>query len=316
MQPRRTLWCVIPVVLVALSVAVVRAQSSCPPTIKAPTAAEMQDAFLNARDRGALWRFEKDGRPGYLYGTMHVGKFEWAMPGRLVSQALRDADTIAFEADLSDPAILAGMRAPAKPEENPSLPVALMDRLRAQAARACMPWERLATLPPTMILATLVLQDARWQGLHAEYGSEIRLLMFAQAAGKHTASLESVATQRSALSGGSAAEQIAWIDEGLTALEKGNLRDQLTATANSWFSGDLDALARFISGRPAAERAILDRAVTSRNPGMAARIEELHKSGRRVFAATGIMHMVGDTGLPKLLADRGFKIERVTFGAN
>src|SRR5262249_49131693 len=103
------------------------------------------------------------------------------------------------------------------------------------------------------------------------------------------------------------------IDESLAALEKGSVRDQMTATANTWFSGDLDALEKFLASRPAAERATLDRAVVSRNAGMAARIAEIHQSGRRVFATAGILHMIGDAGLPKLLAERGFKIERVKF---
>jgi hypothetical protein len=42
----------------------------------------------------------------------------------------------------------------------------------------------------------------------------------------------------------------------------------------------------------------------------AALLDELHRSGQRVFAAAGILHMVGDTALQKLLAERGFKIER------
>src|SRR5262249_14976474 len=152
----------------------------------------------------------------------------------------------------------AAITAPAKPDEKLELPPATLDRLRAQAARACVPWERVATMPPSMILAALVIQDARWQGLHAEYGIEVRLMGFARSAGKQTASLETVAAQRAALTGGTPAEQLAIIDESLAALEKGSVRDQMTATANTWFSGDLDALEKFLASRPAAERATLD----------------------------------------------------------
>ncbi|PYN88806.1 MAG: hypothetical protein DMD87_09240 [Candidatus Rokuibacteriota bacterium] len=34
-----------------------------------------------------------------------------------------------------------------------------------------------------------------------------------------------------------------------------------------------------------------------------------------VFAAVGILHMIGDAALQRLLAERGFKIERVPLGA-
>ena len=63
--------------LLALWAAPLGAQpAACPPTVAMPTEVEMQAALQAARDRGALWRFEKDGRAGYLYGTIHVGKLE------------------------------------------------------------------------------------------------------------------------------------------------------------------------------------------------------------------------------------------------
>ena len=54
--------------------------------------------------------------------------------------------------------------------------------------------------------------------------------------------------------------------------------------------------------------------VFGRNPNLAAAIDLAHREGKRVFAATGILHMVGDGGLPKLLQKLGYKVERVSFG--
>jgi uncharacterized protein len=52
----------------------------------------------------------------------------------------------------------------------------------------------------------------------------------------------------------------------------------------------------------------------ARNPAIAARIDELHREGRRLFTAAGVLHMVGDAPLQQLLAERGFTIERVRLG--
>src|SRR5262245_55872876 len=77
---------------------------ACPPTAVAPTRTPVDLGRPGPRDRGALWRFERDGRHGYLYGTMHVGKREWTFPGPVVARALLDTLVIAMELDPSDPA--------------------------------------------------------------------------------------------------------------------------------------------------------------------------------------------------------------------
>jgi len=48
---------------------------------------------------------------------------------------------------------------------------------------------------------------------------------------------------------------------------------------------------------------------------MAARIAEWHAEGRSLFVAVGSLHMTGPLGLPALLREKGFELERVDFGA-
>ena len=77
--------------------------------------------------------------------------------------------------------------------------------------------------------------------------------------------------------------------------------------------GDLDGVRRAIVDVHPAERASLERLIEPRNAPMAVRIDALHAGGQRLFVAVGIMHMVGDGALPRLLAERGFTVERVQF---
>jgi len=95
-------------------------------------------------------------------------------------------------------------------------------------------------------------------------------------------------------------------------VENGSARKAIAVIANAWARGDLDALARLYE--PAEARAALERMAGARNPAIAARIDELHRDGRRLFAAVGVLHMVGDAPLQRLLAERGFTIERVPLG--
>jgi uncharacterized protein YbaP (TraB family) len=299
--------------LLVLWAAPLGAQPACPPAVAAPTPAEMQAALQAARDRGALWRFEKDGRAGYLYGTIHVGKLEWAMPGPVLRQALTASDTVAIEVNPLDPAVQAAVLKPAPAAEVVSVPPPLLDRLRKQAARACVPWERIEALPPTLIAVTLAVLEARWEGLHVDYASEVVLVGIANAARKQLASLETGSIQRDALLGGTPADQVAVIENTVQGLENGSARRELAGIANAWAGGDLEGLARLMAQSADIERKMVQRLVIDRNPAMATRIEELHRTGAKLFVATGILHMVGDAGLPRLLAGRGFTVERLAF---
>jgi uncharacterized protein len=51
-----------------------------------------------------------------------------------------------------------------------------------------------------------------------------------------------------------------------------------------------------------------------RNPGLAAGIDKLMGDGKPVFAAVGALHMTGLKAVPTLLAQMGYKVERVSFG--
>jgi uncharacterized protein YbaP (TraB family) len=50
-----------------------------------------------------------------------------------------------------------------------------------------------------------------------------------------------------------------------------------------------------------------------RNPGMADGIVRQLQQGKTVFAAVGALHMVGPKGLPELLRQKGYQVERVSF---
>ena len=54
-----------------------QAEKSCPPEAEKPTVAATQAAMGSARDHGFLWRITKDGHASFLYGTIHVAKFDW-----------------------------------------------------------------------------------------------------------------------------------------------------------------------------------------------------------------------------------------------
>jgi uncharacterized protein len=288
---------------------------SCPPPAEAPNASEVEAGMRNARDRGFLWRLRKDGRSSYLYGTVHAARRDWMFPGPRLREALLATDTLALELDMLDPQIQRRMAAAVAAQPRVRLPAALQQRIAQRAHADCLPVEALASLPPEFQLATLMLLAARRDGLEASFGIDLFLAGFARGKALPVVSLETPELQVRALQGDTPAETISAVDDGLAALESGRARTMLARIATLWAEADHAQLAGYADWcecrRTPAEIAAMHRMLDDRHPGMAERIDALHREGRRVFAAVGSLHLIGPQGVQALLAQRGYDVERV-----
>lgn len=267
-------------------------------------------------DRGLLWRISRNGHVSHLYGTVHVGKPAWQVLGPATAGALRAADTLALEIDPTDPAVLAALedKTPAPP-----MPEALRKRLLAATERACVPLLALANLHPVLQATTLTVLDARWLGLDPNHSVEMLLVQRAKAQRKRVVSLETAEQQKQALVPSDTAEALSMIEQALDQLETLVSRRVLDRMVQAWERGDLETLERYEDWCECAatedDRAYLRRLNDERNGPLADRIAALHGQGRRLFVAVGALHMTGAAALPKLLADRGFTVERVAWPA-
>jgi len=82
---------------------------------------------------------------------------------------------------------------------DPATPRRAVGAPAGPSRRACVPWDRLQGLAPLQIAVRLMFLDARWEGLHPEYASDLVLAGLAKAMQKPIVSLETVAAQRAAL---------------------------------------------------------------------------------------------------------------------
>lgn len=290
--------------------------ADCPPAAAELSPEALSHARATAADRGLLWRLEKDGRSSWLYGTLHVGKAEWLLPGPRVRQALRDSDTLALELDFQDPATLAALTAPMDAASRARLLTPQRQgRLARQAGALCLSEEALAKQRPIFQAMALALQAIRFRGLHVEYGNEAMLQAVARRTGKQVVGLETVATQLLALAGDSEEEEGEQTDQVLDSLESGQFDTLTGQLAEAWAQADLSRLERYAQWcdcvRTPAEQRAMARLLDQRNPGLADGLARLHAQGQRVFGAVGALHMTGPQGLPALLAARGFRVTQV-----
>lgn len=302
-------------VLLALWSGPSMAAEACPPQARLPAPAELQTLARQARNHGLLWRVRHEGRTSWLYGTIHVGKLEWLMPGPDIVRAVKAADSLALELDVTNPEVLQqlgdGLRA--RPDAA-ALPAALAQRLAQQRKAACAD-DSVAAMRPEAQLMTLQALVGRSQGLDPSYGVDLMLAGAARAMGKPVTGLETPAIQLRELFSDDPAVMEQAMDDGLGQLENGQSLAMMGTLAALWEKGDADKLASFPSWcdclNTESERAEYRRIVEGRNPGMADGIIRLMGQGRTVFAAVGALHLIGPQGLPALLAARGYEVERV-----
>ncbi|ADE11478.1 TraB/GumN family protein [Sideroxydans lithotrophicus] len=290
-------------------------KDACPPVAVQPTPEMVQAAMHNARDHGFLWRISKDGHTSFLYGTIHVAKFDWMFPGPSVMQALRASDTVALELDMMDADIQRRIREGMSALHSSALPEPLVKRLQRQAELVCVPYDTLTTLTPEFQITTLTLMAGRWEGLFSSYAIDGVLAGIGHGARKLVVSLETPEAQLQVLQMQSPQETVAFVEDGLKELEAGGTQKTFSHIARVWAGSDYADLSRYDEWcdclNTSSEREEMKRLLDERNPNLAAGIDTLHMSGKRVFAAVGSLHMFGPLGLPALMEKRGYRVERV-----
>lgn len=292
------------------------AAQDCPPAAPALSSVPMDTLRQNARDRGLLWRLQKDGRTSWLYGTIHIGRLESAMPGPRIRAALAESEVVALELDPADPELPRILMAPRDGGRNEQVLAGLKPRLARAAERGCVPDALLAPMVPLMQMATLTVWELRRDGLHPELAVDIVLWGMARGLGKRIVGLESPALQLAAFTPESIADERELLETGLQDLESGRVRPLVRRLADLWAAGDEAALAAYPQWCECqdteAERRFYAKLNDGRNPALADKLAALH-AGQRFFAGIGALHMTGAQALPDLLRARGFDVQRVRF---
>jgi uncharacterized protein YbaP (TraB family) len=309
--------------LVAALIAVACAtQKNCP-----PSAASLvpQGGWASAppqtQDHGLLWRIEKDGRVSWLYGTAHIARPEWMRPGPKAQEALQQSDVVALEVNLeTDPTVRQMQAGPSNGKAvADQLTKAQRERLTRLLAKSCLSADLSAPVSQLglmRLLASLNGSSTHVDGLYAEFGIDRYLAGHARQVKMPLIGLETGAGQLKALGGDGRSKSLSeTIDKALDTLESDKWRTVVVAAASAWARGDLDKLEHYADWcdclKTPEDQAMHERMTTGRNPGMAKEIERLHADGKRVFAAVGALHMVGQKGLPAMLAEHGFQVMKV-----
>ncbi|RBA24950.1 TraB/GumN family protein [Herminiimonas fonticola] len=273
-----------------------------------------------APNRGVLYRVSHRGNTSYLFGTVHVGQAAFYPLEPQVTRALSTADTLVLEADIRDTAMLqqAVMRHGIYPDGQTIaqyLSAGSLEKLKLALQVAGIPFENVARMKPWMVTNLLIVQEMARAGYPTEQGIELYFLSVAQKENKAVQQLETADYQLSLFNGLSDAQQEEYLQENLAQLADGSAIRKGLSLITAWQHADNQALEAALiemqnevsTSAKFLQRVLLDE----RNPNMANKIEALLKTDKRTFVAVGALHLIGAQGVPALLQQRGYKVEKL-----
>jgi uncharacterized protein YbaP (TraB family) len=271
-------------------------------------------AAAPAQAEPALWEVTGGESSVWLFGSVHLlpeGGFSIAGP---LEEALEEAERVCMEIDpdaQDEMATTSLTMARAVDPDGRDLFELLgpdADGVRSAAEDAGVPLEALAMFEPWFAGLTVSVMALQAHGYDVEHGVEQIIQGEAREAGKSGCGLETLDGQLGLLDGLPADLQKEILLQAIE--EAGDIEELIEPMLEAWRSGDESGLLRSLEedfeGYPDLAEALIYR----RNARWADQVEVMLEGEDDVLVVVGAMHLVGDRGLPALLEERGYGIER------
>jgi uncharacterized protein YbaP (TraB family) len=266
---------------------------------------------------GTLYRVEYRGHTSYLFGTVHVGQAAFYPLEPQVTRALDRADRLVIEVDIRDAAAFGQAIAryglyPQGQTIAQHLSADTLEKLQGALQRAGIPFDRIARMKPWMVANLLIVQEMARNGFPAEQGIEMYLLSVAQKQGKAVGALETADYQLSLFDSLNQKQQEDYLRENIAELADGSAMKKGLALIDAWRRADSPEMERLLQDDQSPSSAFMQKLLISRrNPGMAGKIEMLLKNDKASFVALGALHLLGENGVPALLQQRGYRVQKL-----
>ena len=266
----------------------------------------------------ALWRVSDADSSVWLFGSIHVLDRDrnWRTPR--FDAALAEAEHVYFEivldmdayATLTRLSMLYGNNRDGT-QLSDYLTVEQQDRLQALLDKHGLAREQIERMRPWMAdltLMSLTVTAGGDAGLTQQAGVEVLLLN--EIAEDRLRELETAELQFRLFASSPETEQV---ESLMRTIENADSPDQsLTALADLWHAGDVDALARTMNAALGpVDSPTYRRLLGDRNRRWADKIGGMLAGNENAIIIVGAAHLAGPVGLPALLSANGFKIERM-----
>jgi uncharacterized protein YbaP (TraB family) len=186
----------------------------------------------------------------------------------------------------------------------------ILAAVKAYCEKSGLPLEAASQMKPWSLALTIQVMAMQKMGLDPEKGIDKHFLD--KSKGKQVLEAETIDEQLKLLSGFDDKTQAKMLESAVKEGEE--MKKLVERMVKAWKSGDardMEALLTEIYGQDDAGKKVMEKLFDERNPRMAAKVEELLKGDKKAFVIFGAGHMVGKTGVVKLLEKKGYKAEQV-----
>lgn len=273
-----------------------------------------------AFSHGLLWRIEApgDGRPSYLFGTIHIADPRVLEIPAPVAAAFESCDVAVFEVLLTGEALQRQAQV-ALYDNGRTLDGEIGADLFARVAQVAMSYGMDSAMvrryKPWALTMTFSM-PAEQVRLYAATGVvlDLRLQEMARRAGMELRQLETFDEQIAILETQSEADQFAML--AAVVDHKDEVDRAFEMTLRLYLERDLAAIAELETADlggldPAVTDRFLALLKTGRDRRMFERLEPMLAAQGGIFVAVGTLHLIGESGLLQRLTDAGYTVTEV-----
>lgn len=264
-----------------------------------------------------LWHAEGATNSIYLLGSIHLLREEDHPLHSAIDAAYDDADIIVMELDMDDldPAYTqAAFNRAGVLTDGTTLRDLMGEESYAQAEKAAaavdVPLDLLAQSEPWLAAITVELMALYRIGFNPLLGVEMTIMRRATSDGKPIEGLETVDEQLAFLDGLPLEAQREMLLQTLN--ESAGLSQSIDGMIEAWHRGDIEALERDLLSAIREQPELHAALLVNRNRRWTETIAGWLDDDRDYLVVVGALHLVGDEGVPALLAGRGIGIHQLS----
>jgi uncharacterized protein len=266
-----------------------------------------------------LWKVSDADNSLYLLGSFHMLKATDYPVAKSVDAAFEDAKQLYFELspqEMSDPTVgvklaQAGARADGTTLQQ-SVSAKTWRKLQAYAAKNNMSAANFQAAKPWFVGLILSINEMQKNGLDPALGLDQHFEDRAAKTGKPTQGLETVDSQIALFNSLNPKEQDQFLEEALDTSAR--IKAEIANLHTTWRKGDDVKLYQDIGLKMRREYPELYESFNrGRNRAWLPKLEALLRDNAKdnILVVVGALHLVGEDGVVKMLANKGYKVERI-----